>query len=80
MVPLKELNLTNRFLFDEVMEDPATQQEVLIIVFGREIPLLKALAETCNELGVSKDVTLQKIMQKFDVSEEDAERILAENW
>lgn len=41
MIPLKELNLTNRFLFDEVMEDPATQQEVLSIVFGREIPILK---------------------------------------
>lgn len=23
MIPLKELNLTDRFLFDEVMEDPA---------------------------------------------------------
>lgn len=40
MVPLKELNLTNRFLFDEVMEDPQTQREVLSIIFGKEIPLL----------------------------------------
>lgn len=24
MIPLKDLNLTNRFLFDEVMEDPET--------------------------------------------------------
>lgn len=31
MIPLKELNLTNRFLFDEVMEDPETQQTVLSI-------------------------------------------------
>ncbi len=27
IVPLKELNLTNRFLFDVVMEDPQTQQD-----------------------------------------------------
>ena len=40
MVPLKELNLTNRFLFDEVMEDPVTQQEILSIIFGRDVPLL----------------------------------------
>lgn len=25
-VPLKELNLTDRFLFDEVMEDPQAHQ------------------------------------------------------
>ena len=24
LIPLKELNLTNRFLFDEVLEDPDT--------------------------------------------------------
>ena len=24
LIPLKELNLTNRFLFDEVLEDPQT--------------------------------------------------------
>lgn len=39
--PLKELNLTDRFLFDEVMEDPQTHQDVLSIIFGREIPLLE---------------------------------------
>ena len=39
-VPLKDLNLTDRFLFDEVMEDPQTHRDVLSIIFGREIPLL----------------------------------------
>lgn len=42
MIPLKELNLTSRFLFDEVMEDPQVQQDMLSIIFGREsiaIPL-----------------------------------------
>lgn len=40
LIPLKDLNLTNRFLFDEVMEDARTQQEVLSIILGKEIPLL----------------------------------------
>lgn len=41
MIPLKELNLTDRFLSDEVMEDPAAHQDALSIIFGREIPLLE---------------------------------------
>ncbi len=41
MIALSELNLTSRFLFDEVMEDAQTHQDVLSIIFGREIPLLK---------------------------------------
>ena len=35
---LKDLNLTDRFLFDMVMEDLQTQQDVLSIIFGRDIP------------------------------------------
>lgn len=38
--PLKELNLTNRFLFDVVMEDPKTHQDVLSIIFGKEISMI----------------------------------------
>ena len=41
LIPLKELNLTNRFLFDEVLEDPQTHQDLLSIIFGRDIPLLE---------------------------------------
>ena len=41
VVPLKELNLTDRFLFDEVMEDPQIHQEVLSLILGREISLLQ---------------------------------------
>ncbi len=40
MKPLKELNLLDRFLFDEVMEDPQTAQDILEILLGREVPLL----------------------------------------
>lgn len=38
--PLKELNLTSRFLYDEVMEDAETNQAALSIILGKEIPLL----------------------------------------
>ena len=34
---LNELNLTSRFLFDIVMEDEKIHQDVLSIIFGREI-------------------------------------------
>ena len=40
-VPLGKLNLSARFLFDEVMEDPQTQQDVLSIIFDKEIPIIK---------------------------------------
>ena len=40
MKPLKELNLLDRFLFDEVMEDPQTARDILEILLGREISLL----------------------------------------
>ena len=55
ITPLKELNLTNRFLFDEVMEDPGVLREALSIVFGREIPLL-GKNETEKELRVSPEI------------------------
>ena len=38
--PLNELNLTNRFLFDVVMEDPETHQDVLSIIFEKEISMV----------------------------------------
>lgn len=41
IVPLKDLNLVNRFLFDEVMEDAQTHREALSIIFGKEIPECK---------------------------------------
>ncbi len=50
--PLKELNLTNRFLFDEVLEDPGAHQDVLSIILGRNVPLLNK-NETEKELRVS---------------------------
>lgn len=52
IIPLKELNLTNRFLFDEVLEDPDAHQDILSIIFGRNVPLLDK-NETEKELRVS---------------------------
>ena len=52
MIPLKDLNLTDRFLFDEVMEDPIAQQAALSIIFGRDVPILSK-NETEKELRVS---------------------------
>lgn len=55
IVKFKDLNLTNRFLFDSVMEDMDTQQEVLSIILGREISLLTH-NETEKEFRVSPSI------------------------
>ena len=41
MIPLTQLNLTNRFLFDEVVDDPQTHQDILAIILGDDVPPLK---------------------------------------
>lgn len=38
MKPLSELNLLDRFLFDEVMEDAQTAKDILEIILEREAP------------------------------------------
>lgn len=68
-VPLKELNLTDRFLFDEVMEDPQTHRDVLSIIFGREIPLLSQ-NETEKELRISPLIRSIR-MDVFSMDEEN---------
>ncbi|MCC8162784.1 MAG: hypothetical protein LIO86_06385 [Lachnospiraceae bacterium] len=49
---LQELNLVDRFLFDEVMEDSGTHQDVLSIILGRDISLLNE-PETEKEVRIS---------------------------
>ena len=68
--PLKDLNLTDRFLFDMVMEDLQTQQDVLSIIFGRNIPLLSQ-GETEKEFRVSPSVRSIR-MDVFSMDEEKA--------
>lgn len=71
IVPLRELNLTDRFLFDEVMEDPHIQQDALSIIFGKEIPLLEK-NETEKELRISP--LIRSI--RMDVFSMDEEKVI----
>ena len=69
MIPLKELNLTNRFLFDEVMEDPEIHRDVLSIILSKEIPAL-IVNQTEKEGRLSP--TIRSIrMDVFSMDEED---------
>ena len=54
LIPLNKLNLTDRFLFEEVMEDPLAHQEALGIILGRDVPLL-TLNEAEKELRISPE-------------------------
>ena len=49
---LKDLNLLDRFLFDEAMADPANMQDVLEIILGHEV-MLKHLPQAEKEEGLS---------------------------
>ena len=69
MIPLKELNLTNRFLFDEVMEDPETHRDALSIILNTEVPAL-ILNQTEKEGRLSP--TIRSIrMDVFSMDEEE---------
>ena len=65
---LSELNLTDRFLFDEVVEDQKVHQDILSIIFSREIPLLMK-NETEKELRVSPQIRSIR-MDVFSMDEE----------
>ena len=67
-VPLKDLNLADRFLFDEVMEDSQTHRDVLSIILGREIPILLR-NETEKEIRVSPLIRSIRL-DVFSVDEE----------
>ena len=69
MASLKELNLTDRFLFDQVMEDTQTQQDVLSIILGREVRLLPQ-GQTEKELRVSSLAKTVR-MDVFSVDEDE---------
>lgn len=52
MKPLKDLNLMDRFLFAEAMENPIVNQAILSVIMGEEI-LLQDKAETEKEFRIS---------------------------
>nr|WP_289706476.1 hypothetical protein [Enterocloster clostridioformis] len=47
---------------------------------GMEKGRQKGLVETCREPGVSKDITLDKLMAKFALTQSAAEELLKEYW
>ncbi|MBE5868733.1 MAG: hypothetical protein E7293_07220 [Lachnospiraceae bacterium] len=49
---LDELNLVDKFLFDQTMEDPEAYQALVGILLENEVHLLSG-AETEKELGIS---------------------------
>ena len=65
---LKDLNLINRFLFAEVMDDPEVNQDALSIILGQNIRLLSS-PQTEKEHRVSP-LAKSIRMDVFSVSEE----------
>ena len=41
---------------------------------------IKALVETCEEIGISQEETLQKIQQKFFLPQDIAQEYIKEYW
>ena len=55
----------------------------MIYADGREEGLLqgiRVLIETCNELGQTKNATITKVVEKFGITNEAAERNVEEYW
>lgn len=69
MVPLQALNLTSRFLYDEVMENSEIHREALSIIFGKEIPPL-AQTESEKELRISPAIRSIR-MDVISIDEDD---------
>ena len=69
LIPLSKLNLTDRFLFEEVMEDPQAHQEALSIIFGREVPLLEH-----NEAEKEMRISPEARSIRMDIFSVDRER------
>lgn len=47
---------------------------------GIQQGMLQGIVETCKELDISKEITLKKIIEKFSLSVEEAERQMAKYW
>lgn len=47
---------------------------------GIEEGFQKGLIETCKELGVSRDITISKLITKFSLTETAAEELLSKYW
>ena len=71
MKPFQELNLLDRFLFDNVMEDPIICQDVLSICLGEEIP---QIIQTQKEKTLELSKELRGI--RLDIFSFDEERTI----
>ena len=59
--PLEKLNLTDRFLFAETMDEPEAYEAVVGILLGNEIELL-GHTQTEKELRVSPELRAVRLM------------------
>ncbi len=60
MKDLKDLNLLDRFLFAEAMEDPQNMRDVLEIILGKDV-VLKHLPQTEKEARISPAYRFAKV-------------------
>ena len=45
-----------------------------------EIGVIKGVVETLYDCGIEKDAAIQKVMQKFEISREQAEKDVESYW
>ncbi|MEE1032692.1 MAG: hypothetical protein U0L12_11235 [Ruminococcus sp.] len=80
--------MADKFLDSKEMEElrkeiKMTRLGQMIYADGREEGLLqgiRVLIETCNELGQTKNATITKVVEKFGITNEAAERNVEEYW
>ena len=71
MKDLKDLNLLDRFLFAEAMEDPQNMRDVLEIILGKDV-VLKHLPQTEKEARISPASRFAKV----DVWAKDTDEVV----
>ena len=69
MKPLRELDLLDRFLFDNVMEDPQTCEDILSICLGEDIPVISNVQKE-KELEISNALRAIRL-DIFSMDEDD---------
>ena len=47
---------------------------------GMELGVVKGVVETLYDFGIEKDAAIQRVMQKFEISREQAEKDVESYW
>ena len=47
---------------------------------GMELGVVKGVVETLHDFGIEKDVAIQRVMQKFEMPREQAEKDVESYW